>query len=499
MHTTIQSFRKTLNLILFCISFSVFSQIKKPNVVLFLIDDMGWKDLGSFGAKVYETPNIDKLCADGTKFTNAYTSAPVCAPARAAILSGIHNIKLGMWSAAHYIPNKTKLLSHHLKDQGYATWHVGKWHMGKERTKTFPEQMGFDVNIGGYSSYGPGHHFWPYGVTIDENGKKQFNYRNAVPGLYEGGKEGEYLADRLTDESIKLLENRDKSKPFFLNFWHYAVHTIHESKEELRIKYQNKIDSLGIQKESALEAHAVGTKLVTSESYAVYAGMIQSVDESVGKVVDHLKNEGEYENTIFVFYSDNGPLTDKVPCVPLMGGKNTTYEAGVRVPAFITWPGNTQANKVSEQPIVIMDVMPTILDAIGANAPTTASIDGISLMPLLKKNKTVEKRDFFWYFPSSRHKWGGRSSAAVLSKEGYKYILFFDGSPSELYNINKDIAEQANIIQKKPKLAEELHAKLVSYLKNEFHKLPIARSPKKQIKEKYSPDTETIKKYLGIE
>nr|WP_319512271.1 sulfatase [uncultured Draconibacterium sp.] len=491
--------------LLFALSFTAYSKGKQPNVVIFLIDDMGWKDLGCYGARLYETPNIDKLCTGGVRFTNAYTSAPVCAPARAAMLSGIHNLKLGMWSAAHYIPKDTKLLSQYLKEDGYETWHVGKWHMGNQDDRTFPEDMGFDVNIGGFTSYGPGHHFWPYGVTLDENGKKQFNYRNSVPNLYEGGKEGEYLADRLTDESIKLLENRDRSKPFYLNFWHYAVHSVHESKEELRIKYQNKIDSLGTKLEKNRVDPVTGFHFVTSEAHAIYAGMIQSVDESVGKVVAKLKEQGEYENTIFVFYSDNGPLTDRVPCVPLMGGKNSTYEAGVRVPAFITWPGKLPAHEVSEEPIVIMDVMPTVLDAVGASVSRVKEIDGVSLMPLFKEGE-IEARDFYWYFPANRYNWGGRSSAAVLSKTGYKYILFFEGSEPELYNINEDLAEENNIIKENPEIAQELHDNLVAYLKKEFHKFPVSRATKVDPNDMYgkngigkmSSDSKTIAKYLGI-
>lgn len=461
-----------ISVLVFAMSSIAANQTPQPNVVFFLIDDLGWKDLVSYGAEVYETPNIDALCASGTRFTRAYTSAPVCSPARGAALSGVHSLSIGMYNARHEIPPQTPNLARSLKDAGYTTWHVGKWHMGSAKNKNTPTDIGFDVNIGGFTSYGPGSHFWPYGVTIDENGKKQYNYRNAVPGLYEGGKEGEYLADRLTHEAITLLEERDKTKPFFLNFWHYGVHAKHEAPADLVKKYQKKMAEMGIVQERGRVDPATGTSFVTSESYPVYAGMIDSVDQSVGRIVDWLKKEGLYENTIFVFYSDNGPLTDRVPCVPLMGGKNSTYEAGVRVPAFVTWPGHVPAGKVNDDPVIIMDVMPTILDAVGVEMPSDQRCDGVSLLSVAN-DMPVKERDFYWYFPDDRYKWGQRANAAILGKNGFKLIMFFDGSKDELYNMTDDIAEEHNVIAQYPEIAEALRGNLLKYMRGNYASLPM--------------------------
>ena len=407
---------------------------EKPNVVFFLIDDMGWKDLGCFGAKVYETPNIDKLCAQGMKFPAAYTSAPICSPARASALSGIHSLKLGMWNHEHYIPPKTPIISQYLKKQGYATWHIGKWHLGNPEDKSMPTDLGYDVNVGGFTSWGPGSYFWPYGVKIGKNGEKEFYHRNAVPGLYEGGKKGEYLTDRLTNETLKLLDKHDSKQALYLNFWTYGVHHYHEGKADLVKKYKEKMARLKITEKKERKDPVTGRRFVTTESNPVYAAMIESIDQSVGKIVAKLKEKGMYENTLFVFYSDNGSVTDSVPCTPLMGGKNSTYEAGIRVPAFVTWPGKIPAGQVNETPIIIMDIAPTILEAAGMKIPE--GWDGISLSPHFQQ-QTVPDREFIWYFPDDRLKWGQRVNMAMRGRDGKKYIMFFNGDKAEMYDLKK--------------------------------------------------------------
>ncbi|MBD3287830.1 sulfatase-like hydrolase/transferase, partial [candidate division KSB1 bacterium] len=268
---------------------------RKPNIVFILIDDMGWKDLGCFGAKLQETPNIDKLCAAGVRFPQAYTSTAICAPARATVLTGKHPMKLRMWNHYHFIPKREKILAQYLKDAGYQTWHIGKWHLGNEEDHTLPTDLGFDVNCGGGIAWAPGSYFWPYGCNTDGTGG---NPRMSVPGLVPDGKDGEYLTDRLTEEALNLLNQRDPSKPFFLNFWHFAVHNRKEGKPALVEKYRRKIKELGLEPTYRIDPHT-NSKLLTSETNAVYAAMIESVDESVGRLVDKLKQIGEYENTFF--------------------------------------------------------------------------------------------------------------------------------------------------------------------------------------------------------
>ncbi|MCL3779395.1 hypothetical protein EMN47_03235 [Prolixibacteraceae bacterium JC049] len=454
------------------------AKTKRPNIVFFLVDDMGWKDMGAFGSELYETPNMDKLCGDGVRFTNAYTSAPICSPARASVLSGRHPLSLRMWHAPHYIrkEDSKQLLPRLLKDVGYSTWHVGKWHLGNPEDKTMPTDVGFDINIGGAISWDPGSYFWPY--KCDEKGKSVGHPRAFVP-LRKGGKQGEQITDRLTDEALKLINNKKSAEPFYLNMWYYSVHNAlgkKQAKPELIHKYKKKIKDLGLKETYRTY---LGDSLLTSETNATYAAMLETVDNSVGRIVNALKKKGLYENTLFVFYSDNGPTTNDVPCDPLWGGKNTTYEAGVRMPAFITWNGNIKGNKKSKERIIIMDVFNTILDAALVDLPLEYRGDGISLLPLLKEGESVPKRNFYWFFPDNRRKWGGRSSAAMMNKEGWKYIYFFTGDEPELYNINDDMEELHNELQKYPGKASKLGNKLAEFLaKNGYSKMKMGRSKK---------------------
>lgn len=450
----------------------------RPNVVIFFIDDMGWKDLGCFGAKLYETPNIDSLCAKGTRFTTAYTTAAICSPARASLMTGMHHVRLGMWNHMHYIKPGVPILPSFLKDAGYQTWHVGKWHMGNPEEKTMPTDLGFDVNIGGTISWGPGSYFWPYGCKPDGTGG---NPRNRVAPLVPGGQKGEYLTDRLTEEALKLLDHRDPKRPFFLNLWHYAVHRPHGAKPELVEKYQKKIKAMGIEHTVRIDPKT-GSKLVTSEDNAVYAAMLESVDQSIGRIVERLKREGLFENTIFVFYSDNGPVVDGldgVPCTPLNGGKNSTYEGGERVPAFVTWPGHAPAGKVCADPILLTDMFFTILDAAGVPAPARDQ-DGISLLPYFRGEK-IPSREFFWYFPDNRTQWAQRANASMRSKDGHKYIMFFNGDKDELYDLNADLAEAHDIIKEHPDTAEAMRKKLVEFLAPLYPQMP--PPPSKKFKE----------------
>lgn len=434
-----------------------------PNVVFFLIDDMGWKDLGCFGAELYETPHIDQLCAAGMRFSQAYTSTAICSPARATALTGKHPMKLGMWNHRHYIPKGQAILPLYLKEAGYQTWHVGKWHMGNPEEETMPTDLGFDVNIGGWTSWGPGSYFWPY------EGKS--HTRNSVPALKAGGQEGEHLTDRLTREALQVIDQRNPDQPFYLNFWYYSVHHKHEAKPELIEKYQRKIETLGLKK-TYRQDPATGNKLVTSETNAVYAAMIETVDQSVGRVIEKLKDIGEYDNTLFIFFSDNGSVTDSVPCAPLNGGKNSTYEAGVRVPAFAQWSGVVEPGSEYTHPVYLADVFNTILEACGQSIPEGYESDGASLLPVFS-GKRLAQREFIWYFPDTRAKWAQRANAAIYDESsGLKYFMFFNGDGDELYNIHEDIGETTNLITQQPESAQQLQQRLKIFLNRYYAEMP---------------------------
>jgi len=455
----------------------------QPNVVFILIDDMGWKDLGCFDAKLYETPHIDALCKEGMRFTQAYTSTAICSPARATALTGKHPMKMRMWNHQHYIPVGQKILPAYLKEKGYQNWHVGKWHLGSKKAKTYPTDIGFDVNRGGCEAWGPGSYFWPYNCkkSVDQDGNEVWQgiLRNSVPGMAAGGKEGEYLTDRLAEEAVKLIKNRDKNKPFYLNFWHYAVHNKKEAKAELVEKYEKKIEKLGIEPSFRLDK-PTGSKLVASETNAVYAAMLESLDDAVGQVVELLKKEGEYDNTLFIFFSDNGSTTDSVPCVPLNGGKNSTYEGGVRVPAFVTWKGHVKPETTYNRPVYLGDVFNTVLDATGCKLPKNYDGDGLSWLPLFE-GKELPKRKFVWYFPDTRRKWAQRANVAIYDEEsGLKFLLYLDGSPDELYDIDADLPEAKNILKEKPEAAAALKKELITYLKKYYPAMP--KAPKQYAK-----------------
>ena len=471
---------------------------KQPNIVLFLVDDMGYKDLGCYGAKLYETPNIDNLRKSGVKFTQAYIPVSICSPTRASLLTGKHCANMYMWNHTDYVPKEEKLLPQYLKEVGYQSWHVGKWHMGNKKDKTFPEDKGFDTNIAGYISWGPGSYFWPYGSNADgsaawaydKNGKpkldnkgrpRKYWERNRVPGLYNGGHKGEYLTDRLTREAVKLIDKRDKNKPFFLNLWHYGVHDYKEAKPELIKKYEEKIKLMGLSPTYFTDP-ALKVKLLTSETNPVYAAMIESIDDSVGRIVNRLKEIGEYENTMFVFMSDNGPTTSNVPCTPMRGGKNSNYEAGVRVPAIIAWPGHIKANSTYNKIVKSEDFFDTAAEVAGVNKNILPMGNGESLTPIFE-GKKLQNRTRWWFFPRDQYVYGHRGGAAAYDeKSGLKYIMFFNGDKPELYDIKNDIAESKNLVEKYPEKAKELRELIRKNLAKVYHKMNPYRKYDKAIK-----------------
>ena len=459
---------------------------QKPNVVFILIDDMGYKDVGCYGAEVYETPHIDALRTQGMKFSRAYVPISICSPTRASVLTGKHCSKLLMWNHTDHIPKDEKIIPTFLKEAGYQSWHVGKWHVGSEKEQTLPEQMGFDVNIAGNESWGPGSYFWPYGSAadgtrgfkkgLDKNGKRhRYHPNDWVPGLYQGGKTGEYLTDRLTNEALTLLDTRDPGKPFFLNLWHYGVHNKKEAKPELIKKYETKIKAMGLEANYWTDP-VINRKLLRTETNPVYAAMLESIDDSVGRVLQKLKDIGEYENTLIIFMSDNGPTTSDVPCTPFRGGKNTNYEGGVRVPAIMAWTGHIPANSGYDRVIRAEDVFDTIMEATGVPANSIPEGDGQSLFPVFR-GKTLGARSPWFFFPRDQHAYGGRGGAAIYDEaSGMKYIIFFNGDPAELYSLDKDDEELNNLAAMHPEMAARLRKELIARIKPHYpHMTPYKR------------------------
>ena len=426
----------------------------RPNIVFILVDDLGWADVGCFGSKYYETPNIDRLAAQGMRFTDAYAACAVCSPTRASIMTGkyparlrltdwipgegdapTHVLRIPPWR--QFLPLEEVTIAKALRSAGYATASIGKWHLGGPQY--YPEHHGFDLNIAGGDIGHPASYFWPY------EGKT-----HTVPGLKAGGQQGEYLTDRLTDEAEKFIE-QNREKAFFLYFAHYAVHVPLQAKPPLLDKYKAKPPFGG-------------------QNNPVYAAMIESVDDSVGRLLRKLEALGLQERTLVVFMSDNGGLWPQATSnAPLRAGKGHPYEGGIREPLIIKWPGQTKPATTCSVPVCSIDFFPTLLEIAGAKPP--GPVDGLSLVPLLRQSGTIRRDALFWHYP---HYWSGntvRPSGSVRAGD-WKLIEFFEDHRLELYNLRDDLGEQTNRAPEMPGKAGELRDQLHRWLKATEAQMP---------------------------
>jgi arylsulfatase A len=418
------------------------AELKPPNFVFILVDDLGWADVGCFGSRFYQTPNIDRLASQGMRFTDAYAAGAVCSPTRASIMTGKYPARLHLtdWipgegnAPAHllrvpdwrqFLPLEEITIPKALKSAGYVSASIGKWHLGGP--KYYAEHQGFDLNVAGSDTGQPASYFWPY------EGKS-----HTVPGLKPGGHDGEYLTDRLTDAAEDFLaQNRDR--PFFLYFAHYAVHTPLQAKPQVVERYKTK-------------------PAVDGQKNPVYAAMIESVDESVGRILRKLESLGLAERTIVVFMSDNGGLwPQSTSNAPLRAGKGYPYEGGIREPLIIKWPGITRPGASCPAAVSSIDFFPTILDIAGVKAP--AAVDGCSLVPLLRQAGPLQREALFWHYP---HYWGGdrvRPFGAVRSGD-WKLIEFYEDMRVELFNLKDDLGEAKSLAAAQRGKADELRAML---------------------------------------
>jgi arylsulfatase A-like enzyme len=442
-------------------------QDKRLNFVFILIDDMGWTDVACYGSKFYETPNIDRLAAKGMRFTDAYASCPVCSPTRASIMTGKYPARLHLtdWITGWRYPyaklnnpqwNKQLnleefTLAEALKSAGYATCFIGKWHLGGRAY--FPEHQGFDVNIGGCHIGAPPSYFDPY-----MNKKKDLWGGGSIPTL-KPGTPGEYLTDRLTDDSLKFIE-ANREKPFFLYLSHYAVHTPLQAKKHLISKYKAKVN----------------TNPDYPQHHAVYAAMVESVDDSVGRIMAKLKELKIDDRTVVIFTSDNGGLIGEFQWrevtsnLPLRSGKGDAYEGGVREPMIVCWPGVVEQGSVCNEPVISTDFYPTILEMAGLPLRPRQHCDGVSLMPLLKKTGRLHREAIYWHYPHY-HPCGATPYSAVR-RGHWKLIEFFEDGRLELYNLKNDISEKNNLAGKMLRRTAELHRMLKAWRKETNTQLP---------------------------
>lgn len=442
---------------------------RPPNIVLILADDLGAHDLGCYGADLHETPRLDALAREGMRFTHALSSAPVCSPTRAAIMTGKHPARLGItiWhegavgpapanralvpaTAEPNLPHAEVTIAELLKEAGYATAAVGKWHLGT--APYYPETQGFDINIGGTFWGAPATFFHPY------RGKFNTEIRY-IPGL-PGGAPGEYLTDRLTDEAIRTIDlmTAGDGKPFFLYLAHHAPHTPIEAKAAMVAKYEAK------------------RRPEMRHQNAAYAAMVESFDESVGRVVDHLRTRGFDRDTIVIVTSDNGGYINEfrgkavTNNSPLRSGKGSLYEGGLRVPLIVKWPGVTQPGAESAEPVVSADLFATLCEAAGL---ATKAADGASLQPLLARERAqLDRNELYFHYP---HYYPTTTPVSAVRTRDWKLLEYYEDGRLELYNLRDDPGEQRNAAAAEPERTQAMKARLEAWRREVGARLPTRR------------------------
>ncbi len=430
---------------------------ERSNVVLFLVDDLGWMDLGCQGSHYYKTPHIDRLAASGIRFTNAYAACAVCTPTRASILTGKYPARnlmtqwlpAGRWSANDHrmkegrflrsLPLEEITLAESLREAGYRTLHVGKWHLGGPPF-SLPAHHGFDVNVGGSEHGAPGHYFYPYRGSwkIPTTGERV--EKVTLPD----GEEGEYLTERLTSEALALIE-KSRDKPFFLYFPFYAVHTPLQAKRDLIARFN-----------TIPKAERQGSP--------VYAAMVASVDASVGRVMKKLGELNLAEETLLIFTSDNGGFAGATKHDPLRANKGSHYEGGIRIPLIVAGAGVKGRGRISTVPTITNDLYPTVLEMMGVPSRPYQHIDGVSLAPVIKDSGKVRRDALFWHYPHyNRHPQS--APVSIVRKGKWKLIEFLERSEFELYDLDNDPGEKVDQAADRRDIVSELNTRLQEWKK----------------------------------
>jgi arylsulfatase A len=482
-----------------------YKQSKPQNVIFFLVDDLGWADVTCYGSEFYETPNIDQLANEGVRFTSAYAACHVCSPTRASILTGKYpaSINLTDWlpgrrefafqrfsnaDKIQQLPYEEITLAEALKTQGYATGIIGKWHLGEDPSN--PMAHGFDMHIPNWAKG------WP-------------NAGYYAPFELEGIPDapGEYLTDRLTDKALSFIENH-ADEPFFLYFSHFSVHDPIEGRPDIVEKYEEKLRSMPppeghpfilegnpdspdfinpkdalklLEKDEYKGFSQLPNQMVKIKQFqdnVQFAAMVESTDESLGRVMNKLKELGLDKNTIIIFFSDNGGMSaanfgnpnrivhrgnlDRnfaTSNLPLRGAKGWLYEGGIRVPLIIKWPEKGKKGIENDVPVTSPDFYPTIMEMLGFNVPEDQKVDGISITPLLKGRNSLNRNHIYWHFPHySNH--GMQSPGGAIRSGDYKLIEYFENNTVQLFNLKNDIGEEHDLAAVKPDIARKLQTEL---------------------------------------
>jgi arylsulfatase A-like enzyme len=417
-----------------------------PNVIVVLVDDLGWKDLSCQGSDVVETPHVDRLAATGMRFTSSYAACTVCSPTRAAMLTGQYPARLHLtdWITGHerphakltipdwtqHLPLETVTVTERLKATGYATAAIGKWHLGGR--EFYPEHQGFDSNIGGTDKGQPPSYFSPYAISTLTDGPP-----------------GEYLTDREASEAVAFITaNRDR--PFFLYLPHHGVHTPIQAKPAVAARYAAQQPGMPPRR-------------------AAYAAMVESVDDALGRILDVLDQLGIRDRTAIVFTSDNGGQASLTDMQPLRAGKGSAYEGGVRVPLIVSWPGVTMPGTTSDVPVITPDIPATILDLTAAGAAPDQPLDGRSLAAVLRGGP-LGRDAIFWHYPHYHP--GGATPYSAIRAGDWRLIHFHENGRDELYNLAADPGEAHDLTGSQPEQAAALRTLLDAWLTEVAAQLP---------------------------
>ena len=504
-HREILSCCAILTVVLTSRSTAAAGEQRRLNVVFFLVDDLGWRDVGCFGSTFYETPHVDQLAREGVRFTNAYAACHVCSPTRASILTGKYPARLGLtdWirgrrdfpfqqlqnvKGLQQLPFEELTLAETLKAAGYRTAAIGKWHLGAEPSG--PTAHGFDVDVPqNHSSGGPRKYHAPF----------------QLDGLE--GAAGEYLTDRLTDVAVRFIESSN-DQPFFLYLAHFAVHDPIQGRADLVEKYRGKLRKTSpperqpfvlegnpddrepltrqeLQERLTTSAYS-GFKVLPDRTVKIkqtqdnveFAGMVEATDESLGRILAKLNDLGLDENTIVIFFADNGGMSGanfgnpnrvvaedqldraySTSNLPLRGAKGWLYEGGIRVPMIVKWPQHGEQGAVCDVPVISTDFYPTILEMLGLPLRPKQHVDGVSLASLVKGADAPDRDAVYWHFPHySNH--GMQSPGGAVRAGDYKLLEYFENDTVQLFNLTEDVGEQNDLAQTEPEKVDELRAML---------------------------------------
>lgn len=417
------------------------------NFVLILVDDWGMTDAACYGSKFYRTPNIDKLAASGMRFTQGYSACTVCSPSRAAIMTGKYPARLHItdWIPGHryphaklsppdwrmYLPAEERTIAEALKPAGYATAHIGKWHLTTQNGNPahMPQRQGFDTNIGGDHRGAPPSYFSPYKIET-----------------LADGADGEYLTDREQLEASRFIrENKDR--PFLLYLPYHAVHGPLQARQETIAKYKELADASAPQRNP------------------VYAAMIESLDDNIGRLMATLEETGVADRTVVILTGDNGGWLNATNTnLGLRDGKGSVYEGGVRVPFIVRWPGVARAGATCDVPVIGYDIYPTILEMSGQKAASGQIIDGVSIAPLLRNGGSArdwKRQELYWHYP--HYHAGGATPHSAIRRGDWKLIEFHEGRLRELYNLKADPQEKLDLARDKAAISKDLSGRLAAW------------------------------------